>query len=36
MGQPLSCSPNDAVRVFACSGMDALVIENFVVRKRPG
>jgi carbamoyltransferase len=32
-GQPLSCSPDDAVRVFSCSGMDALVIENFVVRK---
>ncbi len=33
MGQPLSCSPADAIRVFACSGMDALVIENFLVEK---
>jgi carbamoyltransferase len=33
MGQPLSCSPADAIRVFSCSGMDAMVIENFVVRK---
>lgn len=34
MGQPLSCSPNDAVRVFACSGMDAMVLENFVIQKK--
>jgi carbamoyltransferase len=33
MGQPLSCSPADAIRVFSCSGMDALVIENFLVEK---
>ena len=33
MGQPLSCSPADAIRVFSCSGMDALVIESFLVEK---
>ncbi|MGH7710258.1 MAG: carbamoyltransferase C-terminal domain-containing protein, partial [Gemmatimonadaceae bacterium] len=33
MGQPLSCSPADAIRVFSCSGMDALVIENFLIEK---
>jgi carbamoyltransferase len=32
-GEPIVCTPTDAVRTFFSSGMDALVIGNFVVRK---
>ena len=32
-GEPIVCSPTDAIRTFFSSGMDALVIENFVVEK---
>jgi len=32
-GEPIVCSPSDAVRTFFSSGMDALVIGNFVVEK---
>jgi carbamoyltransferase len=32
-GEPIVCSPTDAVRTFFTSGMDALVIGNFVVEK---
>ena len=32
-GEPIVCSPTDAVRTFFSSGMDALVIGNFVVEK---
>lgn len=32
-GEPIVCTPTDAVRTFFSSGMDALVIGNFVVSK---
>ncbi len=32
-GEPLVVKPRDAVRSYFCSGMDALVIENFVLSK---
>ena len=32
-GEPIVCTPTDAVRTFFTSGMDALVIGNFVVEK---
>jgi carbamoyltransferase len=32
-GEPIVCSPTDAIRTFFSSGMDALVIGNFVVEK---
>ena len=32
-GEPIVCSPTDAVRTFFSSGMDALVIGSFVVEK---
>jgi carbamoyltransferase len=31
--EPIVCSPRDAVRVFFGSGLDTLVIEEFVIRK---
>jgi carbamoyltransferase len=32
-GEPIVCTPTDAIRTFFSSGMDALVIGNFVVKK---
>ena len=32
-GEPLVCSPRDAVRSFYCSGMDHLIIGNFSLSK---
>lgn len=32
-GEPIVCTPTDAVRTFFSSGMDALVKGNFVVEK---
>jgi carbamoyltransferase len=32
-GEPIVCTPTDAVRTFFSSGMDALVIGSFVVKK---
>jgi carbamoyltransferase len=32
-GEPIVCSPTDAIRTFFSSGMDALIIGNFVVEK---
>ena len=32
-GEPLVISPRDAVRSFFCSGIDALVIDGFVLVK---
>ena len=32
-GEPLVVGPRDAVRSYFCSGIDALVIENFVLAK---
>jgi hypothetical protein len=35
-GEPLVVKPRDAVRSFFCFGMDAVVIENFVLSKDCG
>jgi len=32
-GEPLVCDPRDAVRSFYCSGLDALVIGDFLLQK---
>jgi len=32
-GEPIVCSPKDAIRCFYSTGMDALVIENFLIKK---
>jgi carbamoyltransferase len=32
-GEPIVCSPRDAVRCFLGTDMDALVIENFLLLK---
>jgi carbamoyltransferase len=32
-GEPLVCTPDDAYRCFMATGMDALVIEDFVLLK---
>jgi carbamoyltransferase len=32
-GEPIVCTPTDAVRTFFCSGMDALVIGSYAVEK---
>jgi carbamoyltransferase len=34
-GEPLVVTPRDAIRSYFCSGVDALVIENFVLSKSP-
>lgn len=33
-GEPIVCSPEDALRTFATSGMDALIINSFLMKKR--
>jgi carbamoyltransferase len=32
-GEPMVVRPRDAVRSYFCSGIDALVIDNFVLAK---
>ncbi len=32
-GEPLVSSPRDAIRSYFCSGVDALIINNFVLSK---
>ncbi|MBK9313228.1 MAG: hypothetical protein IPM55_03100 [Acidobacteria bacterium] len=32
-GEPIVCTPRDAVRSFYCSGIDALVINRFLIEK---
>jgi carbamoyltransferase len=32
-GEPLVCTPRDAVRSFYSSGIDAMVVGNFLLRK---
>ncbi len=34
MGEPIVCSPSDAVNCFLNSGIDVLVMENFLVYKK--
>jgi carbamoyltransferase len=32
-GEPIVCTPTDAIRTFFSSGMDALVLGNYIVKK---
>lgn len=32
-GEPIVCTPLDALRTFHASGMDVLALENFIIRK---
>ncbi len=32
-GEPIVCTPREAVRSYYCSGIDALVINNFLIQK---
>lgn len=34
MGEPIVCDPKDALRCYAASGMDALVMGNFILQKK--
>ena len=34
-GEPLVVSPLDAIRSYACSGIDALLMDNFLLTKAP-
>jgi carbamoyltransferase len=34
-GEPLVTTPRDAMRSYFCSGVDALIIDNFVLSKAP-
>ncbi len=34
-GEPLVVSPLDAIRSYNCSGIDALMINNFLLSKAP-
>jgi carbamoyltransferase len=34
-GEPIVCTPTDAYRTFVNTGIDALVIGNFVVKEKP-
>jgi carbamoyltransferase len=34
-GEPIVCTPDDALRTFLSTGLDVLVLGDFVVRKRP-
>jgi carbamoyltransferase len=31
--EPMVCSPRDAVRVFYGTGLDVMLIENFLLKK---
>jgi predicted NodU family carbamoyl transferase len=32
-GEPIVCSPHDAVRTFFCTGLDAMVLEDHLIVK---
>jgi len=32
-GEPIVCSPDDALRTFTCSGLDALVMGSYLLKK---
>lgn len=34
MGEPIVCSPSDAIRTFSESGIDILVMNNFIIHKQ--
>ena len=33
MGEPIVCTPIDAIKTFKTSGIDILVINNYIVKK---
>ena len=33
-GEPIVCSPNDAIRTFYSTGLDQLVLNNFLIKKK--
>jgi carbamoyltransferase len=33
MGEPIVCTPREAVRSYCCSGIDALVVNHFLLQK---
>jgi carbamoyltransferase len=35
-GEPIVCSPEDALRTYFATGIDALVMGSYVLEKRPG
>jgi carbamoyltransferase len=34
-GEPIVCTPEDAIRCFQATGIDVLVMENFIIEKTP-
>lgn len=36
MGEPIVCSPTDAINTFLNSGIDTLVMNNYIIRKSHG
>ncbi len=35
-GEPIVCTPQDAIRTFVNTGIDVLVIGDYIVREKPG
>ena len=35
-GEPIVCSPTDAIKTFYSCGMDALIMGNYIVHKLDG
>ena len=33
MGEPIVCTPQDAIKTFKASGIDILVINNYIIKK---
>lgn len=33
MGEPIVCTPIDAIKTFKASGIDILVINNYIIKK---
>jgi carbamoyltransferase len=33
-GEPIVCSPNDAIRTFYSTGLDELVLNNYLIKKK--
>lgn len=36
MGEPIVCSPTDAINTFLNSSIDTLVMNNYIIRKSHG
>jgi carbamoyltransferase len=34
-GEPIVCTPEDALRTFFATGLDYLILEDFLVSKKP-